>query len=79
MLIAPGKGLGYSNFYLDFLAGRESARNFFATRSLADAATRVSGTTCQRDQIADALVRQNQSFGASDKTMTAIERFRDQR
>ncbi len=77
MLIAPTKGLGYSNFYLDFLAGRESARNFFATQSLADAAARLGSTAYQRDQLAEILIRQNQSFGASDRTMTAIERLRD--
>ncbi len=64
-----------SRLFLDFLASRPPASDFFATpaplkRPIAE------HSTAHRARVATALKRQNESFGASQKTLANIERLR---
>ena len=78
-LIAPSKSLGYTNLYLDFLAGRRSARHLYASSDIAETATRLDEITYDRERLVTILERQNRSFGASQATMANITRLRDNR
>ncbi|MCK4858905.1 MAG: bacillithiol biosynthesis BshC, partial [candidate division Zixibacteria bacterium] len=78
-LIAPSKSLGYTNLYLDFLAGRRSARHLYASSDIADTAARLDEITYDRERLVTILEGQNRSFGASQATMTNITRLRDNR
>jgi bacillithiol biosynthesis cysteine-adding enzyme BshC len=77
-LVAPEK-LGYSRLYLDFVAGRQPATDFFVTQSLDSATAVLDRAAHQRDRIVDILRRQNQEYEASALTMENVERMRDRR
>ncbi len=72
-LISPTKALGFSNLYLDFLAGQPPARHLFVSPGFQETASRVDNSTYQRHELAAILTRQNQEYGASEKTLAAIE------
>jgi bacillithiol biosynthesis cysteine-adding enzyme BshC len=76
-LIPPTKGFGYSDFYLDFLAGRESARRFFVSGSNGQAAEKIDAADYKRSEVAEILRRQNSEFGASGEVLANIDRLRD--
>jgi len=77
--VTPGKALGYSELYLDFVSGRETARHFYTPDNLSAVAARLDGAVYARDRTADILRRQNQAWGAGEPTLAAIERLRDPR
>ena len=72
-LVTPTKGMGYSDIYLDFLAGEESARKFYQVGSIDDAARRIDCRSCQREAVASILARQNRAYGATPQTLVNIE------
>jgi len=78
-LVMPGKSLGYSDIYLDFLAGQDSARRFFPAASIEDVAIGLDTVSYDREQIVAALERQNRLFGASDETFANIEKLKDKK
>ncbi len=76
-LIEPSKDLGYSDIYLDFVAGLHSARHFYSVDNVRDVAKQLDTIQYDRDRIADILKRQNESWGTGKKTLDNIERLRD--
>lgn len=75
-IIAPSKTLGYTNIFLDFLAGSRPASGFFPALDPREVASRLDGLDYDRSAMADILCAQNQLYGAGDKTFENIEKFR---
>ncbi len=71
-LITPGRKLGYSNLYLDFLNGSDSARRFFPSSDIQQIASLLDASSYNREAISTILERQNRQFGASDATLGNI-------
>lgn len=78
-LIAPSKPLGYSKIYLDFLAGSEPAMHFYPATGPADVAEQLDIIDYDREGICAVLAKQNNLFGASQKTFENIEKLKDRR
>jgi bacillithiol biosynthesis cysteine-adding enzyme BshC len=78
-LIEPSKALGYSDIYLDFVAGLHSARHFYAVDNIRDVAAQLDSISYDREAIADILARQNKTWGAGERTLASIEELRDPR
>ncbi len=78
-LIAPSKLLGYSDIFLDFLAGSEPARSFYLATSVAAVADQLDTISFDRERMIKILTRQNKLFGASAKTLEKIQTLRDPR
>ncbi len=76
--IAPEK-LGYSSIYLDQIAGKAPAADFFATRDIRAAASGLDSVTYDRQSLVEILHAQNQVYGASDKTHADIDKLSDER
>lgn len=76
-LIAPSSALGYSRLFLDLVDGKTKAEHFYAGRSLEEVAELLDGIDYQRNEIADILKRQNQSFGCTQVTLDNIDKLRD--
>ncbi len=75
-LIAPDKSLGYSDIFLDYIAGLHTARHFYAEDNIESVAQRLDKTEYQRDKMADILVKQNKIYNSSEKTFENIEKLR---
>jgi bacillithiol biosynthesis cysteine-adding enzyme BshC len=69
--------MGYSDIYLDFLSGRETAREFYASQSLEEVAAALDDIAYDRERIVVVLKRQNRLFGASRETFANIEKLKD--
>jgi len=78
-LIAPSKALGYSDIYLDFVAGLYTARHLYAVDNIAEVATCLDAVPYDRDQAADILKNQNIALGATEATLANIKLLRDPR
>ncbi|MFZ5981635.1 MAG: bacillithiol biosynthesis cysteine-adding enzyme BshC [Candidatus Zixiibacteriota bacterium] len=78
-MIPPSKGLGYKEFFLDFLAGKNPPKDFYFSDSLEKVAAQLDRINYDREKMTAILTRQNRSFGASEKTLANIERLRDPR
>lgn len=78
-LIRPSKELGFSNIFLDFLAGAKPARNFYPSESIEKVAVEIDKHTYPRDEMTQILLKQNKLFGASGKTIENINRLTDQK
>lgn len=78
-LIKPTKALGYTDIYLDFIGGVESARVFYHAESLSDVASKLDNVKYDRGTVADILVAQNRLYGASDETFDNIAALSDPR
>ncbi len=61
-LVPPSKSLGYSDIYLDFLAGKDSAKHFFSASHIDDVALALDTLSYEREQIETVLEKQNSSF-----------------
>ncbi|MBK7141663.1 MAG: bacillithiol biosynthesis BshC [bacterium] len=72
-LIGPSKAFGFSNLYLDFLAGHAPASDLFVSPGYRQTAGYLDQTSFNRPQLIDLLMRQNQAFGASAKTLENIQ------
>ncbi len=75
-LIAPGKNLGHSSLYIDFLADSKPAREFYPARDLEEVAKKLDSVNYDRSKLVQILLKQNKSFGAGDKTLSNIEKLK---
>jgi bacillithiol biosynthesis cysteine-adding enzyme BshC len=78
-LITPGKAMGYTDIYLDFISGQDSATQLFSSKSVEEVAARLDAVSYDRERIAAILERQNRLLGASDLTFANIEKLRNER
>ncbi|MEW6050587.1 MAG: bacillithiol biosynthesis cysteine-adding enzyme BshC [Candidatus Zixiibacteriota bacterium] len=76
-LIAPNKALGYSKLYLDFLADLPSARRLYGSGDLPAVAQQLDRHAAHRPSMVHILRCQNTAFGASERTLAAIEQLLD--
>lgn len=76
-LIQPTRHLGFTQLYLDFLAGKNSARNFYSGNSLEQIGSRLDSSPIDRDKIIAILLRQSELYGSSLKAQSNIEKLRD--
>ena len=74
--IIPAKRLGYSNIYLDFIAGADSATKLYNSNDLNQVAATLDKTNFDRNKLTQILTRQNKSFHATDKTFANIEKLK---
>ena len=63
-LIAPSRGMGYTDIYLDFIDGNGKAGDFYRAQSLESVAESLDGLSFPREKMAAILRRQNEAFGA---------------
>lgn len=75
-LIESDKSLGYSNIFLDYIAGLETARHFYSDDNIKNVAKQLDKIEYSRDKISDILIRQNKTYNASEKTFENIEKLR---
>lgn len=75
--IKSTKAMGYSDIFLDFLAEKDSARKFYPTASIYDAAAQLRQQSFNREAVADILERQNSALGATQATLDNIALLRD--
>lgn len=78
-LIAADEKLGYSRIYLDVLAGRKPAADFYATRDIERAAAAVDRHKYDREKMVGILRKQNSLYNASAKTFVNIDKLTDDR
>ncbi len=78
-LIPPSKSLGYSDIFLDFLAGGDTARHLYRAAGVEEVAAALDRLNYDRDTMAAVLRSQNSSFGASEQALANIERLVDHR
>lgn len=76
-LINPSKALGYSDIYLDYLAGKDAARKFYYAADLDEVIPKLDAINYDRDKMAAILERQNRAFGATQETLDNINRLKD--
>jgi bacillithiol synthase len=72
-LIPPSKALGYSDLYLDFLAGKSPARDFYLAHDPREVASAVERHTYRRAELVSVLTRQNRAFGADRSSLDSIQ------
>jgi bacillithiol biosynthesis cysteine-adding enzyme BshC len=78
-LITPGKAMGYTDIYLDFISGQDSATHLFSSKSVEEVAARLDTVSYDRERIAAILERQNRLLGASDLTFANIEKLKNEK
>ncbi len=78
-LVQPSKSLGYSNIYLDFVAGNNPPRNLYYADSLEAVAEGLDRVDYDREKMAAILRRQNEQLGSSSKTLENIDKLTDPR
>jgi bacillithiol biosynthesis cysteine-adding enzyme BshC len=71
-LIAPSRTLGYSDLYLDVLAGKPSAGTFFRANDPEAVAREIDRASYPRRELVDILTRQNQQFHADDAAFRSL-------
>lgn len=76
-LVQPSKSLGYSDIYLDFLAGDDPSARFYIAKSLEDVAARLDAVEFDRKEMVRILEKQNRTYRASEQTLAAIEKLKD--
>jgi bacillithiol biosynthesis cysteine-adding enzyme BshC len=67
--------MGYTQFYLDFLADKPSARNLFVAGNLEDVAAGIDRRKFDRAWLGKILKRQNDAFGAAAPALDNIRAF----
>ena len=75
-LITPSKAMGYTDIYLDFITGQDSAKHFFSSKSVDEVASKLDTVSYDRERIAAILERQNRLYGASHATFANIEKLK---
>lgn len=76
-LVPPSKALGYSQLYLDLVAGNDSARRFYLAQGVDSVAKQLQTSDHNRPLIADILTRQNKLYEAGEKTIANINKLKD--
>lgn len=79
ILIAPSKSLGFSNIFLDFLAGEKPARTFYPAVDVSRVADEIDLRQYDRDKLCEILTAQNRLYGVSDNTHENIQKLKDNR
>ena len=74
-LIAPGKGLGYSNIYLDFLKGSGTAKELYLADDFNKVVELLHHHMYDRKKLVQILKKQNTIFGSTEKTFANIEKL----
>jgi len=77
--LLPPQRLNYSRLYLDFIAGRRPADDFYPAKSLDEVAARLDRRTYDRATLISILRRQNVAYHASPATFENIEKLADRR
>ncbi len=77
-LVEPEK-LDYSRIYLDFVAGRKPASEFYPALSPEEVAADLGQTGFDRGRMVEILRRQNLIYAASSASMANLERLLDKR
>ena len=75
--IAPSRKLGYTQLYLDFLAGAGSARKFYSSQNADVTARALDRIQFDRQATVSILRRQNETFGSSPAVFAAIDKLAD--
>lgn len=73
--VAPSKALGYSDLYLDFLAGKSPAREFYLSSDISEIARRIDQFSYRRTELVEILSRQNREYGADAKAFESIQKL----
>ncbi len=76
--IAPSRRLGYSDLYLDFVAGHDGAATFYPGRSGAEIARQIDQRSFDRPRLVEILRRQNQRYEADGRAISSLESLADQ-
>lgn len=71
--VTPRKELGYSSLYLDYLAGKSPARDFYRAHDAAAVARHIDQVQYRRPELVGILNRQNHVFGVDPKAIESIE------
>ncbi len=71
-LISPSPSLGFSQFYLDYLAGRKPAVDFIVGDDLQTIALQIDKHTYNRAAVCEILLRQNIQFGVDQPALDSI-------
>ena len=77
--VTPSRTLGFTQLYLDFLAGHDPAKGFYSSSALDQIAERLDALEYDRTPIVEILRQQNQSFHSSKLAFSNIERLADRR
>ncbi|PWB68277.1 bacillithiol biosynthesis cysteine-adding enzyme BshC [candidate division GN15 bacterium] len=77
--IRPSRQLGYTQLYLDFLAGDRPARSFYSAQTIAETCLALDKTEFSRREIVDILHRQNESYHSAPAALAAIDKLLDPR
>jgi len=76
-LITPGKSLGYTDIYLDFLSDSEKTRSFYKSADINEVAHGLDQINYDRDKIASILEKQNNIFGCGQPTLDNISKLKN--
>ena len=71
-LIPPSKALGYSELYLDFLAGKSSATSFYRQNDPSAVLSELDRIKYRRQELVEILSRQNRSYHADDAAFRSL-------
>lgn len=74
-LIAPSPSLGFSQFYLDYLAGHKAAVDFVVSDDLQTTASQIDKHVYSRAAVCDILLRQNTRFGVDQTALDSIRQL----
>ena len=75
-LITPSKNLGYSNIYLDFLAGADAVKNFYQSQDMEFVSKQIARVKYDREKLVEILRNQNRKYGSSQKAFANIENLK---
>jgi len=78
-LVPPSKALGYSQLYLDLVAGNDSAQRFYLAQGVDSVAQQLQTGDHNRPLIADILTRQNKLYEAGEKTFRNIDKLKEKK
>jgi bacillithiol biosynthesis cysteine-adding enzyme BshC len=74
-LISPGKNLGHSTLYIDFVLNKEITRSFFPSSDLSKVALQLDTKSYDRQKLSQILKKQNELFGAGNKSLENIKKL----
>ena len=73
--VVPSRALGYSDLYLDFLAGKSPASDFYLAHDVAAVSRQIDQSTYRRSDLVRILTRQNTEFGVDHGALQSIQRL----
>ncbi len=78
-LIPPSKSLGYSDIYLDFVAGNDPPKHLYYAESLEAVAKQLDAVDYRRERLVEIVKNQNSICSAPEETFRNIEKLKDPR